>query len=519
MSKPDFSSELVPLADRLRVMQIARTVLAVIVAAHALAARGAWAADVSDVAVICGAFLALTTAGYVMWQRWPGRGITLFGAMLIADGVFIGGLSALSGGVFSPVTWLALPHCMMVALLASYRSAAKIALWHGLVATGLYHASNASLLPELASPIVRPESAAVALGTLTVLTWVAALGTASFGAMNERELRRRKVDLEDLARMAAALESVSTAQAVGEVLAHSLADAYGFASVAVIAYTDDRLVPLCGPIADPSAPAAIDEVIARAWASRTTQLVAKLDVRANPHLAIGFADHANLLVTPLFAEGRPLGVVVAEHGLRRGSRIERRVIAMVERFCAHGSLALTNAWLVEELQQFAAVDALTGIANRRTFELRLEQELRRAARQRSSVALVMVDVDRFKVLNDTYGHRTGDEVLKQVAAVLARESREYDVVARYGGEEFAIVLPDCSEHDAAVSAERMRLAVAQRPEEPGVTASFGVAVAADPGTVGARDALVRSADAALYSAKRDGRDRVARASSAVGARE
>lgn len=509
MSRANVTTELVPLADRLKLMQLARVVVVVVTLANAAATPRSWSVGLDAVGLLAAAFLGLTGLGYVAWTLWPGRGITLFGGMLIVDGFFLATMTHLAGGLDAPVAYLVLPHCMMVALLASYRTAAKIALWHSLLAIGVHHAIGAGLLASSGPGSGDP----VGLAAFTVLTWLAALGTATFGAMNERELRRRRVDLEDLARMATALESVNTPAEVGRILSESLIDAYGFKTVVVIAVDGDRLVPIAGTAGlaalDPTttSPAGhVDEVVGKAWTVHATQLVGGVHPGADPFLYGLMGARTNLLVTPLFADGRAIGAVVAEHGLRTGSRIERRVVSTTERFCGHAALALRNAWLLEELQHVAATDGLTGIANRRTFEQSLQRELERAARGAEPVALVMVDVDHFKEFNDTHGHRTGDAALQAVAATLVHHTREYDVVARYGGEEFAVVLPGCSDREAVAMAERLRTAVATITGCPPVTASLGVAVHAGGGGT---EVLVRAADAALYEAKRLGRNRVA----------
>ena len=154
----------------------------------------------------------------------------------------------------------------------------------------------------------------------------------------------------------------------------------------------------------------------------------------------------------------------------------------------------------------AATDGLTAIANRRTFESTLEREIARAQRHAEPVSLVMVDIDHFKALNDSHGHQAGDDVLRNVAAALACECREFDLAARYGGEEFAIVLPGCTAEESLVIAERFRRVVSAAPTVVPITASAGVATYPDH----AKDAdeLVRVADEALYESKRAGRDRV-----------
>ena len=115
------------------------------------------------------------------------------------------------------------------------------------------------------------------------------------------------------------------------------------------------------------------------------------------------------------------------------------------------------------MQRLAATDGLTKIANRRTFEATLEREVARATRSAEHLSLVMVDIDHFKALNDMHGHQAGDEVLRNVAAALAIECRDFDTPARYGGEEFAVVLPGCGPEEARGIAERLRQAVAGAP--------------------------------------------------------
>ena len=143
----------------------------------------------------------------------------------------------------------------------------------------------------------------------------------------------------------------------------------------------------------------------------------------------------------MHADGDAVGVLVCEHGMRAGSRIERRVVSMLERYAAHTAHALHNAWLVEQLERSATTDALTGVANRRTFDAELARELARSARTEEPVTLLLLDADHFKRINDTLGHLAGDRVLKAIATALHGECRAGDTFARYGGEEFAAILP------------------------------------------------------------------------------
>lgn len=168
----------------------------------------------------------------------------------------------------------------------------------------------------------------------------------------------------------------------------------------------------------------------------------------------------------------------------------------------------------ERLRTLSVTDGLTGVSNRRRFDEALLAEWRRATRQRQSLALIILDIDHFKRVNDTYGHPCGDACLVQVAEICrARFRREGDVVARYGGEEFAMLLPDTDEAGAIQLAEEIRLAIGRHRVNCqgvagaiGLTASLGVAVRL-PGGEDDPDLLVRTADEALYEAKAAGRNR------------
>jgi two-component system cell cycle response regulator len=173
--------------------------------------------------------------------------------------------------------------------------------------------------------------------------------------------------------------------------------------------------------------------------------------------------------------------------------------------------------LVRIARTAATTDALTGLYNRRFFEEQLKLETRRSARRGRPLGLLIVDVDRFKLVNDTYGHPAGDLVLREVALRLRSQVRGYDVVARYGGEEFAVLAPEVTPDVLAGLAERLRGTVADQPivlddgRKLLVTVSVGAAGAglalAVPEAADPFEALVRSADQALYQAKAEGRNR------------
>ena len=169
--------------------------------------------------------------------------------------------------------------------------------------------------------------------------------------------------------------------------------------------------------------------------------------------------------------------------------------------------------LIDGLCELSSRDGLTGIANHRQFRLVLERELDRVTRTGEPLALLLIDIDHFKQVNDQYGHPVGDAVLKSVAWTLESGVRPMDTVARYGGEEWAIVLPSSLSAHARGTAERLRRDIERTPifledgTQLGITVSCGGAVVA-PWSCVAPGALIAEADRALYAAKQGGRNRV-----------
>jgi len=170
------------------------------------------------------------------------------------------------------------------------------------------------------------------------------------------------------------------------------------------------------------------------------------------------------------------------------------------------AVAVNHAWLFAQIQQQALTDSLTGCFNRRSFEIQLDKDLLMARRVHQPLSLIMLDIDRFKHLNDFAGHDAGDAALRQLADCFHQELRGSDTAARFGGDEFALILPHAREEGALIVAERLRLQI-QEIEIPGfgnLTASIGIASFPLHGNT--RAELFRAADGALYSAKRAGRN-------------
>ena len=178
-------------------------------------------------------------------------------------------------------------------------------------------------------------------------------------------------------------------------------------------------------------------------------------------------------------------------------------LEIAERILAvHDQLARQNTRLAE----LATVDELTGTKNRRRFREDLELLFTQALRMRSSLSLIMLDIDHFKQFNDTFGHPAGDDVLHRVGSILSTAVRSHDVVARYGGEEFVVLLPATEADEALEVAERLRIAISSRTWlHRQVTASLGVATTCSDTLTAA--ILLNQADQALYHSKQNGRDR------------
>lgn len=174
---------------------------------------------------------------------------------------------------------------------------------------------------------------------------------------------------------------------------------------------------------------------------------------------------------------------------------------------ANLSLAAERDRLVAELDRLARTDSLTGLPNRRVLEERLEEELHRSARSRRAFALAIVDVDRFKEINDTFGHPAGDEALQRFANALRAQARHADFVARFAGDEFAVVLIDVDPPRARAILDRMVEAIRgiQLSNDARLSASLGATLSYP---VDSAESIVERADAALYQAKQAGRDRV-----------
>ena len=230
-----------------------------------------------------------------------------------------------------------------------------------------------------------------------------------------------------------------------------------------------------------------------------------------PHKAL--ADKTLLAVDstrfmPLKVAGNVLGMM----GLTGAKKPDRRQLQLISTIANQIALALKNAAEHQKVLSLAITDELTGIYNRRAFQKVLDRELRRSKRYQKPLSLIMLDVDGFKAINDTYGHEAGDSVLKVLAAQLQSSIRDIDFLARYGGDEFAVILPETRADEAAILAERLKKTISNHPvsiDRSFYTISVSTGVAdITSNIIGNEHTLVRKADKVLYRDKAQGEYRV-----------
>lgn len=220
------------------------------------------------------------------------------------------------------------------------------------------------------------------------------------------------------------------------------------------------------------------------------------------------SDNDKMGIFPLIGEKSLLGCVVAYSNV---DKLNKSEIEYMDQLTKQSSITIHRANVYAEVLQHATLDALTGLNNRRQFEMRLKQEIATAQRQHKPLCAMMIDVDFFKNVNDTHGHVVGDLVLKNIANVIRATLREYDIASRYGGEEFSILLPYTKIEEAFAVAQRLRQAVeastVEVPPNDRITVTVSVGVYQFQKDDSAQD-LYQNADKALYDAKTHGRNKV-----------
>src|SRR5688500_15695694 len=245
------SADLVPIADRMRYMQGFRLLLALAVGLVALIAGDSLEAKPIALVIGTAAYLTMSGITHLAWRVSRRGGLALFSVMLMIDGVYLAWTSYATGGAVSPLRFVIVLHLVTVALLASYRTGMKLALWHSLLLLVLYYAQEAQILAPVDERAGAIGSPFVALIVYTLIFSVVAIATSSFSAVNERELRRRRVDLEALAEMATRLEGVEDPTEVSETLLGGIVEAFDFERAVLFGIPDDEdlvLLTHSGPV-------------------------------------------------------------------------------------------------------------------------------------------------------------------------------------------------------------------------------------------------------------------------------
>ncbi len=220
----------------------------------------------------------------------------------------------------------------------------------------------------------------------------------------------------------------------------------------------------------------------------------------------------DLLSVPLAMKGEVSGLLIVMNKAKHRP-FTTEDINLLSTVAVHAGVAFDNATFLKNMEKQAISDSLTGLYNHLEFQKRLAEELERTRRYAKHFSLLMLDIDHFKGVNDSFGHQAGDTILKEVSGIIKMCVRTCDLVFRYGGEEFAVILPETALNEAKITAERIRTEISRNPikiderSRSRVTVSIGVS--SFPKDADRREDLISAADQALYAAKRSGRDAVA----------
>ncbi|HTK44660.1 MAG TPA: EAL domain-containing protein [Patescibacteria group bacterium] len=506
--------EYTALGDRMLLMLAMRTALAVIVMAWSAWRPELLGISLQGLGTTSVGYLSLSVLGELARRRFPRRSVLILSVTLLIDGVYLALASYATGSTQSPIRFLTYLHLVAVSLLASYRTGLKVALWHSLLLFVVLYGQAAQMLPAVdVLPGRQIEFDRMPVLNVTSF-WLFALATSVFSAMNERELRNRRADLQSLVDIGARLDAVTDPVHQSQLLLDGLAERFGFDRGVVIGATEEGeaiVLASRGAVESRTEATAPDHIIERAWAERDILPVRRLDPQRNPLLAATLGDCRNVLVAPMFADGRAMGAIVIAHHSRNGPGIERRITNVLGQLCAIAALNLRNAVLLRHVQDLAERDSLTGAANRRMFNLALERVIAAGARRKGNnvvSSVLFIDIDDFKVVNDTMGHAAGDALLVTVTERISQTVRGSDLVARLGGDEFAVMTEDAPDLRRSIAMAERLVRELRTPylidgRQIVVTVSVGIASARDA-TESASD-VVRNADLAMYMAKANGK--------------
>ena len=467
----------VPVTERLAVLSALRAIAAasVLATAHFEHHAGDHLVELTVV------YLAIVVGVEIARHRAHSLSSRAVSSAVFVDGAYLALAVGATGGIRSLLTPLVFVELAAVTLLASRLEGVQLGLWCSLF-VGIAGAVDRAGFDH-GPPLDRADLVIAAIAFTGF-----ALAIALLCAVRDRVVGQAREHLAALVELDSSIERARGVREVLDALSAHVCERLGFHRAAAVLATDGPLGPLA----------------ARVLRTGSASLKRSLD---DDRLGGLLPDAVNIVMVPIGADGMTDGVLAAEWGPRRRARIRTMTLRTLEQEAVHAGLAVRHRARLDEAEQLATRDHLTGLANRRLLEETLALEVPRAARAERPVSLLVLDVDHFKDVNDAYGHPAGDTLLRTVARALSQRTKASDLAARLGGDEFAVVLPDCAAADAVRVAERVRAAFADAVAPLHATLSAGVATIPDHASGG--EDLVAAADAALYAAKRGGRDRTA----------
>jgi diguanylate cyclase (GGDEF)-like protein len=348
----------------------------------------------------------------------------------------------------------------------------------------------------------------------------------------ERDAQKHTAQLEALAIISKALTAASLEpRAIFEILVKQTGDLVGDAcvltlvaddkewlEVAAYYHSDPEVIPYMGEMLTPSRRRADEGIVGEIIKTGQPVFIpvvqhAELIEKINPDYKAysdRFGIHS-LLIVPLVAQGQVIGTLGVSRD-RPGKPYTDGDRAFLQNLASHAALTIMNARLHDLIRSQAQTDALTGIHTRRYFFSLAQLEFGRSDRHGHTLSAIMLDLDHFKDINDTFGHDVGDQVLQVVSKRCYSQIRASDMIGRYGGEEFIVLLPETGLEGALSMAERLRSCVAEAPVEidnQAIPITISLGVACKSKDVLDLAALLRKVDQAMYSAKRVGRNQVA----------
>ncbi|HEY6570912.1 MAG TPA: EAL domain-containing protein [Candidatus Limnocylindrales bacterium] len=495
----------IALDDRLRYLLGLRFLMAAITVVFAIASPDALTVTSRVLVGVAVGYVAVTAAAEWLSQRGDRLARLAIAGMLIVDGLFLTLAVYGTGGSSSVLQFLVYLQLLAVSLLASSRIGLLMAAWDTILFVGVAAAVADAQSAAGASAIAAAGLATVPWLSLVAL-WLFALVVWAFGALNERDLRERRSDLEAVVRIGALLDGEGDPTRQASTVLDGLAVRYALSRGLVLGSGDTGLIVLAarGVKVKARTQLAIDPIIERAWATGEPVTAQHLDRATDPALAGLLKGARRIVIAPMVADGRPVGVIVLERRYGQEPGLEGRLSRVAAQVAATTAVNLRNAVLLRRVQDLDERDPLTGVANRRTFEASLQRAFWTGGKRGTTTSSVLfIDIDDFKAFNDTHGFVFGDALLVAIARRIEAHIRDSDVLARLGGDEFAILTQDASDlRQSRAMADRL----ARELKSPFVIDAASVSISASIGIAGADESttaaeLMRNADVAMYMVK------------------